>query len=180
SRLFRREPGQPDRLPARHRIRWTILRIPSTGSAATTTRLHRSSSHLSPGRTLIARGSLAILIRDRLPRLNLHIESTERMAVGTPPKRPCRNNTTCLLPSRDSAPQHSACRLCDSNDPRRSPHTRRHGCRTQSALLVPTNRLASNRGLTRDRPGSNLARSWMATALVTRSGKPPRLMQGPS
>src|SRR5207249_11361844 len=91
-RLFRRVTGQPDRLPARHRIRWTILRIPSTGSAATTTRLHRSSSHLSPGRTLIARGSLAILIRDRLPRLNLHIESTQRMAVGTPPKRPCRNN----------------------------------------------------------------------------------------
>ncbi len=83
--------------------------------------------------------------------------------IGLPlistPKRPGRNPTTSLLPSRDSAPQHSACRLCDSDNPRRSPHTRRHGHRPRSSLLVSAHRLASNRSLTRNRPRSNLARS---------------------
>src|SRR5207245_7718776 len=38
---FRREPGQPTRLPARYRVRGTFLRLSGISSATAATRLHR-------------------------------------------------------------------------------------------------------------------------------------------
>src|SRR6266516_1033751 len=157
SGLFRREPGQPAWLFTGYRIRRTILRFPRVSSAITATSLHWTSANHSPPRAVVARGSLALLIRDRISRLNVHFELAKWMAVRTPPKRPRRNPTARLLPRRDSTPKHSTIDLCNSDNQRCPSHTRRHGQHPDPALLVSPDGLVPDRGLTRDSAGSNLA-----------------------
>src|SRR6266581_193191 len=157
SGLFRREPGQPAWLFTGYRIRRTILRFPRVSSAITATSLHWTSANHSPPRAVVARGSLALLIRDRIPRLNIHFESTKRMAVRTPPMRPRRHTTASLIPGRDPSTQHPACHLRNSHNQCRPSHTRRHGQHPDPALLVSPDRLVPDCGLTRNSAGSNLA-----------------------
>src|SRR5437588_1998961 len=157
--LFRREPSQPARLPDRYRIRRTILRLPRISRPIATTSLHRTSPHRSPHRPVVPSRSLALLIRNRLPRLNLHLKSAKWMAVRTTPKCPRRNPTASLLPGRDSSTQHSASNILDSDNQCRPSHTRRHGQHPDPTLLVSCCRLVSDRSLAHNRLGSNLASS---------------------
>ncbi len=101
--------------------------------------------------------SLALLIRDRISRLNVHFELAKWMAVRTPPKRSHWNPTARLLPRRNSTPKHSTSDLCNSDNQRCPSHTRRHGQHPDPALLVSPDRLVPDRGLTRNSAGSNLA-----------------------
>ena len=167
SKTFRREPGQPVRLPARYRIRGAILRLPGASSAASATHLHRTPSPVPPRCTTISRGCLALLIGNRLPRLNVHFESTKWMAIRATPKRPRRNPTASLLPGRDSSTQHSASHLCNSHNQRRPSNTRRHGHCPDPTLLVSPYWLVIDRRLTCARSRSDLACGEMATALAT-------------
>src|SRR5256885_3588885 len=77
--------------------------LPISTSAA---RLHRIATHLSARRTSISRGGLALLIRHRLPCLNLHLKSAKRMAVRTPPERRSEEHTSEL-----QSPCNLVCRL---------------------------------------------------------------------
>ncbi len=105
--------------------------------------------------------------RDRLPRLNVHFESTKWMAIRATPKRPRRNPTASLLPGRDSSTQHSASHLCNSHNQRRPSNTRRHGHCPDPTLLVSPYWLVIDRRLTCARSRSDLACGEMATALAT-------------